>query len=318
MGGKGGCPPECITRQQDSRVPSGPPTLSLQISRTHTEGTREARWVVGPDLNPPLPLVNPYTLASSLTLCLSVPIRRVGITVQLTSWAATGAFFPLPSPTKGTSVFVIITKMIVTENQMQGFCPEVRGGGSVDEAHQGRKPWGCGGVAGRGTSVGRGPWSSPCHLPKAPGYGGALGAKGLIRGQLRALHPPADLSPHRARRSIAVCRTASVGLSASRVGVSAALPTPSRPQSVRGTLEDSTSPMREKEWELACTGAHCVSDPMGAAPRGAHSPGMLVTDRCPGREQVLSGRNSRELAGEGRDSASRYVAPNGFLEAVTF
>lgn len=35
--------------------------------------------------------------------------------------------FPLPSPPKGTSVFVIITKMIVTENQMQGFCPEVSG-----------------------------------------------------------------------------------------------------------------------------------------------------------------------------------------------
>jgi hypothetical protein len=37
--------------------------------------------------------------------------------------------FPLPSPPKGTSVFVIITKMIVTENQMQGFCPEVSGTG---------------------------------------------------------------------------------------------------------------------------------------------------------------------------------------------
>uniref|UniRef100_A0A2K5EN44 P2X purinoceptor n=1 Tax=Aotus nancymaae TaxID=37293 RepID=A0A2K5EN44_AOTNA len=32
------------------------------------------------------------------------------------------------TPPQGTSVFVIITKMIVTENQMQGFCPEVRGG----------------------------------------------------------------------------------------------------------------------------------------------------------------------------------------------
>uniref|UniRef100_A0A0D9R0W1 ATP receptor n=1 Tax=Chlorocebus sabaeus TaxID=60711 RepID=A0A0D9R0W1_CHLSB len=32
------------------------------------------------------------------------------------------------TPPQGTSVFVIITKMIVTENQMQGFCPEDRGG----------------------------------------------------------------------------------------------------------------------------------------------------------------------------------------------
>ncbi|KAI4564708.1 hypothetical protein MJT46_019796, partial [Ovis ammon polii x Ovis aries] len=32
------------------------------------------------------------------------------------------------TPPQGTSVFVIITKMIVTENQMQGFCPEVRAG----------------------------------------------------------------------------------------------------------------------------------------------------------------------------------------------
>lgn len=188
-GGKDGCPPECITRQQDSRVPSGPATLSLQISRTHTEGAREARWVVGPDLNPPLPLVSPVTLASSLTLCLSVPIRRVGITVLFASWAATGAFFPLPSPTKGTSVFVIITKMIVTENQMQGFCPEVRGGGRVDEPGQGRKRWGCRGVAGRDTECRQRSVVQPLPPPKGPWLWGSAGSQGAHPGPAQGPTP---------------------------------------------------------------------------------------------------------------------------------
>lgn len=54
----------------------------------------------------------------------------------------TVAGFSLPASSKGTSVFVIITKMIVTENQMQGFCPEVRGQRSLDEGGQRRKCWG--------------------------------------------------------------------------------------------------------------------------------------------------------------------------------
>ncbi|NWR56486.1 P2RX3 protein, partial [Bucorvus abyssinicus] len=32
-------------------------------------------------------------------------------------------------PHQGTSVFVVVTKQILTENQAQGVCPEVRGGG---------------------------------------------------------------------------------------------------------------------------------------------------------------------------------------------
>lgn len=84
--------------------------------------------MVGLDLSPPLPFISPVTLARSLTPHLSFPTCRMGITAVPTSQTGTGAFFSLPSPTKGTSVFVIITKMIVTENQMQGFCPEVRGG----------------------------------------------------------------------------------------------------------------------------------------------------------------------------------------------
>jgi hypothetical protein len=52
----------------------------------------------------------------------------VGLIIVSASQIGTTDFFFLPSPLKGTSVFVIITKMIVTENQMQGFCPEVRGG----------------------------------------------------------------------------------------------------------------------------------------------------------------------------------------------
>lgn len=84
--------------------------------------------MVGLDLSPPLPFISLVTLARSLTPHLSFPTCRMGITAVPTSQTGTGAFFSLPSPTKGTSVFVIITKMIVTENQMQGFCPEVRGG----------------------------------------------------------------------------------------------------------------------------------------------------------------------------------------------
>ncbi|NXN21297.1 P2RX3 protein, partial [Nycticryphes semicollaris] len=38
-------------------------------------------------------------------------------------------------PPQGTSVFVVITKQILTENQAQGICPEVRGGGG----HTGRE-----------------------------------------------------------------------------------------------------------------------------------------------------------------------------------
>uniref|UniRef100_A0A2K5L963 P2X purinoceptor n=1 Tax=Cercocebus atys TaxID=9531 RepID=A0A2K5L963_CERAT len=56
------------------------------------------------------------------------------------------------TPPQGTSVFVIITKMIVTENQMQGFCPEVRGG----DREVGLKMLvGVGLVAGRGILTGR-------------------------------------------------------------------------------------------------------------------------------------------------------------------
>lgn len=88
--------------------------------------------MVRSDLDPPLPYISPVTLAESLTPSMGFLICRVGITVIPSSWIVIGAFFfSLPSPTKGTSVFVIITKMIVTENQMQGFCPEVRGGREV-------------------------------------------------------------------------------------------------------------------------------------------------------------------------------------------
>lgn len=63
------------------------------------------------------------TLAKSLIESLSFP--RVGIARVPASRTGIVAFSS-PSSPKGTSVFVIITKMIVTENQMQGFCPEVR------------------------------------------------------------------------------------------------------------------------------------------------------------------------------------------------
>lgn len=74
-------------------------------------------------------LTSLVTLARSLNSSLSFLVYRLGITMVPTSQIDSVALF-LSLP-KGTSVFVIITKMIVTENQMQGFCPEVRGGREV-------------------------------------------------------------------------------------------------------------------------------------------------------------------------------------------
>ena len=83
--------------------------------------------------------------------------------------------------------------------------------------------WGLG-LAGRGKHVSRGPRSglgavsATCTLQRPP----VVGRQWEQRGSPRVRHPPADLSPHRARRSTAVCQTASAGPSASQVAVSAA------------------------------------------------------------------------------------------------
>lgn len=117
----------CGARHQESWVPlQALPQLVVQSRTTHTgEGDH-----VGGCKEPALPLTSPVTLAKSLNTSLAFLICREGISVIVpVSQTGTVAYFSLPSsPPKGTSVFVIITKMIVTENQMQGFCPEVRGG----------------------------------------------------------------------------------------------------------------------------------------------------------------------------------------------
>lgn len=72
------------------------------------------------------PLVSPATLAKAQADWgfLLLQSRNHFLPCRL-GWGS----FRLPFPPKGTSVFVIITKMIVTENQVQGFCPEVSGPG---------------------------------------------------------------------------------------------------------------------------------------------------------------------------------------------
>lgn len=117
----------CSARHQESWVPlQALPQLVVQSRTTHTgEGGH-----VGGCKEPALPFTSPVTLAKSLNTSLAFLVCREGISVLVpVSQTGTVACFSLPSsPPKGTSVFVIITKMIVTENQMQGFCPEVRGG----------------------------------------------------------------------------------------------------------------------------------------------------------------------------------------------
>lgn len=66
-------------------------------------------------------------------------------TIPTLNAEAVGFLTPLRfSSPQGTSVFVIITKMIVTENQMQGFCPEVRQAAQREPGKEAEE--GCGGV----------------------------------------------------------------------------------------------------------------------------------------------------------------------------
>lgn len=124
-GGAWACPPECSTRIQGSRAPLEVCRRSCNQAQ-HTEGAQGASgWPEEPGLDPPLPFVSPVTLAKSEPEPGFPPLHGGGgRSAHLGNWH--GALVSLPSPPKGTSVFVIITKMIVTENQMQGFCPEVR------------------------------------------------------------------------------------------------------------------------------------------------------------------------------------------------
>lgn len=77
---------------------------------------------------PPPPVLSHMTSAKSLSLSLGFLTCRVGIATAPPRRGTVALCSLSSSPPKGTSVFVIITKMIVTENQMQGFCPEVRRG----------------------------------------------------------------------------------------------------------------------------------------------------------------------------------------------
>lgn len=121
--GEGGYPPE-----------SAPGILlfcrNLSCDQEDTQREREGPRGVGRAWfwSPCLPLLTcdlgPISKSPGFPLC------RVGITRVPASRTGT-VVFSSPSSPKGTSVFVIITKMIVTENQMQGFCPEVRRGREV-------------------------------------------------------------------------------------------------------------------------------------------------------------------------------------------
>lgn len=64
-------------------------------------------------------------------------------TIPTLNAEAVGFLTPLRfSSPQGTSVFVIITKMIVTENQMQGFCPEVRQAAQREPGKEAEEGWG--------------------------------------------------------------------------------------------------------------------------------------------------------------------------------
>lgn len=240
--GSVGRPLECSARIQGSRAPLEVCHRSCNQAQ-HTEGAQGASgWPEEPGLDPPPPFVSPVTLAKSEPEPGFPPLHGGGgHSARLGNWHS--ALVSLPSPPKGTSVFVIITKMIVTENQMQGFCPEVRwwwgswmkqireevGGGE-----QGRE--GCGVHRGPG-SVQLGPGAS--SLQKPP-----VGSQWEPRGPPRARQGPLSTCgpfSHRAKRSTTVSQTASAGPSASREGVSAALPTLSQPQRGSGT-QNSTAP----------------------------------------------------------------------------
>lgn len=84
------------------------------------------RWVLPTCHRQPQPRDAQTAPLSSVPLSSQPPCLAIPCMEGVFSSQGTGS--PFFSP-KGTSVFVIITKMIVTENQMQGFCPEVCQGG---------------------------------------------------------------------------------------------------------------------------------------------------------------------------------------------